>query len=227
MDKWRAVWNKDDRVNKIILESLIKADGFDHGAGSFSVDDWIDYTNKFYNKIGIVKTDSIYDIGCGSGAFVYPLYLKKHKVGGADYSIVLVNLANTIMPSSDFINIEAIDIDTFQTYDVITSHSVFHYFKDLGYAKDVIKKMVAKATKKIAIFDINDESKKDEYHAIRMGDMTKAEYEEKYRGLEHLFYSKEWFVDLAKELSLKIIIFDQGFENYTNSKLRFNVVMEK
>ena len=82
MQKWKDIWNKSERVNKIILEMLIKADGFDSGAGSFSVDDWIDYTNDFYNKLNIKKTDSIFDVGCGSGAFVYPLYLKNHNVGG-------------------------------------------------------------------------------------------------------------------------------------------------
>jgi hypothetical protein len=84
MDKWKKIWNKDERVNKIILESLIKADGFDSGAGSFTVNDWINYTNEFYKVLDIKSNDSLYDIGCGSGAFVYPLYLDNHKlvVGG-------------------------------------------------------------------------------------------------------------------------------------------------
>ena len=95
MDKWKEIWNKDERISKIILESLIKADGFDSGAGSFSVDDWIKYTNEFYHILKIKNTDSIYDIGCGSGAFVYPLYLKKHLVGVVDYSKILIDLANS------------------------------------------------------------------------------------------------------------------------------------
>ena len=82
MDKWKQIWNKDDRINKIILETLIKADGFDSGAGSFTVDDWIDYTGELYDKLNIANSDSIYDIGCGGGAFVYPLHLKNHVVGG-------------------------------------------------------------------------------------------------------------------------------------------------
>ena len=34
MDKWKEIWNKEERVNKIVLETLIRADGFDSGAGS-------------------------------------------------------------------------------------------------------------------------------------------------------------------------------------------------
>ena len=39
MDEWKQIWNKDERINKIILESLVKADGFNSGAGSFTIND--------------------------------------------------------------------------------------------------------------------------------------------------------------------------------------------
>ena len=141
--------------------------------------------------------------------------------------MILINLAKTIMPNGDFACDEAINMDASQAYDFVVSHSVFHYFKDLDYARDVLVKMIYKSNKKIAIFDINDKSKEDQYHQARMGGMDKQEYIEKYKGLEHLFYNKEWFEEIAKEFNLKISVFDQTFENYTNSKLRFNVVMEK
>jgi len=57
--------------------------------------------------------------------------------------------------------------------------------------------------------------------------MNQQEYEEKYKGLDHLFYEKSWFEEIAKEFNLKISIFDQTFEKYSNSNLRFNVIMEK
>jgi ubiquinone/menaquinone biosynthesis C-methylase UbiE len=79
MDEWKRIWNEDERISKIILESLIKADGFDSGAGSFNVDDWITYTNELCDELNISKNNSFYDIGCGSGAFVYSLNLKGHK----------------------------------------------------------------------------------------------------------------------------------------------------
>lgn len=226
MNKWKNIWNKDERVNKIILETLIKADGFDSGAGSFTVENWIKYTNEFYKELNIEKNESIYDIGCGSGAFVYPLYLKNHQIGGVDYSMVLINLSNTIMSNSDFKCDEAININN-EKYDFVVSHSVFHYFNNLDYAREVIMKMIAKSNKKIAIFDLNDKSKEDKYHQIRMLGMNEKEYKIKYEGLSHMFYDKSWFERLAKEFNLKINIFDQSFKDYSNSELRFNVIMEK
>ena len=94
--------NKSDRVDDYILETLIKADGFDIGAGSFILKNWKIYTQEFYNKLSIKPSESVYDVGCGSGAFLYPLYLSNIKVGGVDYSSPLVDLANRVMKNSDF-----------------------------------------------------------------------------------------------------------------------------
>ena len=224
---WKHIWNKDERVNKIILEMLIKADGFDSGAGSFGVDEWIRYTKEFYEKLAIANNDTIFDVGCGSGAFLFPLNLKNHEVAGVDYSIILIELAKKIMVENNFSTIEAINIDETTKYDFVISHSVFHDFPNLDYAKEVITKMVKKANKKIGIFDINDKDKEDIYHNIRMGSMNKDEYEKKYQGLKHMFYTKDFFNQFAHDNGLKIEIWDQSFEDYENSKLRFNVIMER
>ncbi len=227
MNNWKKIWNKNERVEKIILEMLIKADGFDSPTGNFEVGDWLKYTKSLYDKLEMQRDDTIYDVGCGSGAFIYPLYLQNHRVGGLDYSSVLIELAGTVMRDGDFSAMEALEIDIEQKYDIVLSHSVFFYFKDLEYARKVILKMLQKATKKIAIFDINDRSKQDVYHKTRTKTMSKEEYEEKYRGLEHLFYSKDFFRKIAKENNLTIEIWDQNFEKYNNSQFRFNVIMEK
>ena len=227
MDKWQEIWNKSNRIDDYILETLIKADGFDSGAGSFTLKNWKIYTQQLYNKLSVKSNESVYDIGCGSGAFLYPLYLSNIKVGGVDYSSRLIDLANRVMKNSDFQQIEASKIDFKVKYDFVISHSVFHYFSNLKYAEEVIKKMLLKSTKRIGIFDINDKSKKSEYDEIRMGKMNKHEYAQKYEGLDHLFYEKKWFERIAKKYGVEIKIFDQKFKGYSNSKLRFNVIMTK
>jgi ubiquinone/menaquinone biosynthesis C-methylase UbiE len=227
MNRWKEIWNNSERVHKIVLEILMKADGFDSPTGKFSIDDWIDYTNALYAKLDIKENDSIFDVGCGSGAFVYPLYQKGYKIGGIDYSKVLIELAKSVMNKKNFINGDALDMNENDRFDFIISHSVFFYFDNLSYAKQVIKKMLLKANKAIAIFDVNDIEKESDYHKLRMQTMTKEEYERKYDGLKHLFYSKEFFREIAKEQNLEIEIWDQDFKKYNNSKFRFNVIMRK
>lgn len=227
MDKWQEIWNTTDRIDDHILEALIKADGFDSGAGSFTLKNWKTYTQEFYNILSIKSNESVFDVGCGSGAFLYTLYLSNNKVGGIDYSLPLIDLANRVMKNCDFQQIEAKKLDFEIKYDFVISHSVFHYFKNLEYAEDVIKRMLLKSTKSIGIFDINDKTKESEYNQIRMGKMNEREYAQKYKGLDHLFYEKKWFKEIAKKYEVEIKIFDQKFKGYSNSKLRFNVVMTK
>jgi len=227
MTSWKAIWNKEERVNKVVLEMLLKADGFDSPTGSISVEDWNIYVNKISKKAGIKELDSIFDVGCGSGAFLYPLYLKNHKVGGVDYSSVLIDLARAIMKKGIFKKDEAIHIDVNKKFDVVLSSGVFLYFKDKQYAKDVLLKMIKKATKTIAIFDVNDAAKESNYHEIRMKTMTKQQYEKKYKGLNHLFLKKDFFRQIAKEQDLEVEIWDQDLDAYKNAQFRFNVVMKK
>ena len=143
-----------------------------------------------------------------------------------DYSIKLIELAKKIMPEGNFRVDEAINIDD-KKYDFVISHSVFHYFPNETYAYKVLKKMLKKANKKIGVFDVNDKTKEDVYHKIRMGNISEEEYKKKYEGLKHMFYDKKFFYDFANQFDLKIEIWDQDFENYCNSKLRFNVIMER
>lgn len=79
------------------------------------------------------------------------------------------------MQNCDFQKTEASKIDTTIKYDFVISHSVFHYYKELDYAEGIIKKMLLKLTKSIAIFDINDYLKKSEHHEIRKGKMDNQE----------------------------------------------------
>ena len=230
---WREIWNKKDRINKIILDFLIKVDGFDSGAGAFDVEDWINYTKSLYDLIGIKSNYKVYEVGCGSGAFLFPLYLKGIDVSGVDYSNQLIEIANKFLPENSFSVDDASNITKIgKTYDVVLSHAVFFYFKNLEYAEKVFKNMVNISNNKIAILDVCDMDKFEKYHSKRIEKFvaegfSKEEYEKKYEGLDHLFFEKKWFIELAKKYNLKINIMDQSYKNYGNSEFRFNVFLEK
>ncbi len=214
---------------------MVKANGFDAGSGKFSVHDWITYCKSHYKKIGIRTSDSIFEIGCGSGAFLFLLYKKQHVIAGIDYSPELIKLANKFMPKANIKENDAISFSQDQKYDVIVSHGVFLYFESLQYAEEVIKRMVNTSVKKIAILDICDFDKKEIYHEVRIRDFiedgyTEDEYWKRYEGLDHLFYTKDFFRNLGNQHNLNTEIYDQNIENYEyygNSKLRFNVIYTK
>ena len=131
------------------------------------------------------------------------------------------------MREGEFVVAEAVHMDTNKKYDLVFSHSVFQYFPSHDYAKLVLEKMTEKSKNIISLLDVNDIEKEQKYHLVRSQGLEAGEYENKYKGLEHLFYEKEWFISFAKKHNLNIEIFDQNFKKYGNSELRFNVIMKK
>ncbi len=226
MNKWKEIWNNKKRIEDYILELLISSNGFNSKNTEFTVLNWKKYTNKLYKKIGISSGDSIFEVGCGSGAFLYPLFCRGHFISGLDYSQVLVNLANKLIVNR-FICEEAINLEVDDKFDIVLSHSIFFYFTNLQYAEDVIKKMIQKSNKKIVILDINDSTKKESYHQIRASLIGIKKYKKKYDGLEHLFYDKNWFKEIAKKYNLDIKIFDTSYKKYPMSEFKFNVILKK
>lgn len=227
MNKWKKMWNQESRIDEIILGCLINADGFHGDTGCFSVGEWSEYTNMLYKKIGIQEHHSVFDVGCGSGAFIYPLNSQGHFVGGSDYSSPLIELARRMFRSDKFICEEALNLSQEPLFDIVMSHSVFQYFPDMDYAEKIVKNMVNKSRYKAAFLDLNDASKEGIYHNVRMENIDNEKYKNKYAGLKHTFYRKDWFQRIANELGMKIEIFNQDFGSYVNSDLRFNVVMSK
>ena len=47
MSNWKEVWDKKDRVQKYILECMVKSDGFD---STFRVENRLDYCETLYSK---------------------------------------------------------------------------------------------------------------------------------------------------------------------------------
>ncbi len=146
-------------------------------------------------------------------------------LGGIDYSN-LANIAKQALINTDIKQIEANMLDIKTTYNCVCSFSVFHYFKSIDYAKEVISKMIAKATKKILFLDILDIDKKDLDIAYRK-DMCGKDYERLYGNLPYTYYSQDLFVAMAKDNNFDILIENQNIKGYANSSFRFNVIMSK
>ncbi len=226
-NNWFKIWNqrKLESKNVSTLSLLMKANGYDSDFAKIEEAHWLDYVFRQGEKLGITNYDSIFEVGCGAGAFLYPFYQQGNKVAGIDYSGVLVNYAQEIMPQANFEVGEAINISGDNQFDIVVCNGVFLYFPNYEYAEKVITRMVKLAKKAVGIFDIPDVEKEKEALAFRKGEMGEGEYEEKYRGLEHLFYSKDWFKQILARKLFKIE--DQEFPQYGNAPYRFNVYVDR
>jgi len=231
MQNWKKIWeNKsltDVDSNDNVLMTLMKLDGFDSGFNSLTEEIWTDYVSYIKNRLNINNGQSVYEIGCGSGAFLYPFYINNHKIGGLDYSASLIDSAKHFMPNASFTVSEAIDLSTDEKYDFVVSNGVFLYFTTYKYAKVVLSKMLEKANYSVAVLEVSDYEKKEEALFIRKKHMSEEEYQKRYKGLDHLYYKKSWFLKLADELNCNIEIEDQRIKDYPNNAYRFNVFFYK
>ena len=213
--------------DRSVISHLIEADGFDSPTGRIHEFDWINYIEYLKKQLKISNNHSIYEIGMGSGAFLYPFYLSKNKVGGIDFSKKLVSIASNFMPKGDFCVRDALDLNIDNKYDIVLSNSVFFYFKNLNYAEKILEMMFEKSTQKIAILDVNDLKFKEIAESKRRGVLTKEQYMIKYSKNQHLYFDKSFFENFAKKVNSEIKIFDQKINNYPARIYRFNVVINK
>lgn len=222
---WKDIWaaRQLDARKTSVLEQLMEADGLDTGFGNVTEASWREFIGRTADRLALVKGSRVFEVGCGSGAFLYPLAEHGCVVGGLDQSSALISYASQAMPEGEWRSGDAATLDARERWDVVLACGVFMYFPDLGYAHDVIARMAAKATRAIAILDVPDLARKDAALAFRKGTLGAAEYEAKYRGLDHLFYDRDWMrTTLASVGAANIHIEDQDVSGYQNARFRFN-----
>jgi len=230
--RWREIWEKKGQSCKkkdINLIDLLYLDGFDR-IGKFNEDTWMRLVDSISKELNLSPGKSLLEIGCGSGAMLLPLSQRNIKVAGIDYSASLINIAKLVIPDMIAIVSEADKLPFRDNkFDFVMSNSVFQYFSNKNYAKNVLNEMVRVVSKnegKLLILDVPDISKEGLSEDFRKNIMNKSTYKKLYNGLYHTYYPKDWFKSYALEEGLKFKIFDQSIEGYDNSPYRFNVLFE-
>jgi hypothetical protein len=134
-----------------------------------------------------------------------------------------VKYAQEAMPRARIELAEAAAFDAERAYDYVLSCGVFMYFDSLEYAREVIHRAVRGARVGVAILDIPDKALEETAHEARRAAVGPEAYDELYKGLEHLYYPREW---VAEELRLagagSVYVEDQHIAGYDNSAYRFN-----
>lgn len=227
-NRWSEIWSKRKLTNdeSINLEDLMKADGFD-SFKPLSPDDWREYCSIISKKLDLKSGSSVYEVGCGAGAFLFALNeIQPLVMGGNDYSPALIEIVRKAIPGGKFDLIEANKIDTEQKYDFVVSNGIFQYLTT-SYAIEVVHKMLAKSNLAIGIFDIPDIRTKEASEKNRRDILSEEVYKKKYEGLEHNYYQRELFENIAREYQYNIEIFNQCIPNYAHNNYRFGFIIKK
>ena len=228
---WLKIWKKKGiKLKDSTIDKIIAADGFDSTFGGFNKKNWFVYIKTIFLNINIKKNFEILEYGCGASAFLNFFYNKKFNLYGIDYSKELIKKAKKYFPNIKFKCGEISKIKSFnKKFNLIISHSVFHYFDNYRYAKSLMKEMLLNLDSKgyICILDIPDKDKEQKFKKELINQIGSKEYKIKYGNNTHLFYKKKFFKDFGKQNNLKTYIYNQNFEFYKNSKFRYNIFFQK
>jgi SAM-dependent methyltransferase len=223
---WEAVWERraPGAAAASTLARLMALDGLDTGFGSVSEENWVAGVREAARRFGLSPGDSVFEVGCGAGGFLYDLHRQGFEVAGLDRSATLLGYARQAMPGRRFLVADAIDLDVAEPYDAVVSCGVFLYFPSEGYARQVIEAMARKARRVVAILDLPDDAKRAAAEARRAETVGGATaYAERYAGLEHRYYDQTWIAGALAGCGLADVqVAGQWIEGYPNSEFRFN-----
>ncbi|MGN7478787.1 methyltransferase [Solibacillus silvestris] len=227
---WDRIWSTKEKieVDKFSGENLFlklkEINGFDIVDGALNYRSFLQQHNQVLSKLKYLKFSSVFEVGCGSGANLL-LFDKNLTLGGLDYSQSLIETANQVVNLQEMQLGEAKDLDSSLKYDILYSNSVFSYFPDLKYAEDVLNKIYEKTIKAIVIIDIHNIDYEEDYLNYRRSIIKN--YDELYKGLNKLFYSKKFFEEFALKNNMKIEFAESTMKGYWNNKFVFNCYMYK
>ncbi|MGH9467943.1 MAG: class I SAM-dependent methyltransferase, partial [Terriglobales bacterium] len=131
MPAWRDIWaaRRLDGGAGSTLARLLAADGFDTGFGTMPEAAWRDYVMRCAARLDLRPGDSLFEVGCGAGALLYPLAEHGCRVGGIDYSAALIAAARAALPDGDWRCAEA--GAPLPAADFVVASGVFLYFPSL------------------------------------------------------------------------------------------------
>ena len=169
------------------------------GAGKIPISSWKKYGKKLKQKFNIDSKQNLYEVGCGSGAFLY-LFKDLKKIGGCDFSGNLIRYCRKFLPnhSKNILEKKSEEISISPKYDFVVSHGLLHYLNNISAKKTIIK-MIKKSSNKIILLDIPEKKFKKKYLLLRKKALGETIYNNKYKNLNHNYYTKSFFSKIAKK----------------------------
>ena len=105
--------------------------------------------NVYQRMLNIGSTDSLLDLGCGSGILIKKFKRNCLKVTGVDISEKALKIASRINPDCDFLKKDILELDLpRKSFDVVSCFEVLQYIQDQQL---VFKKMFQIARRSVVI----------------------------------------------------------------------------
>jgi hypothetical protein len=107
----------------------------------------------------------VFEVDCGDGDFLFPLYSNGYVVGGTDGDPAAIEHALEAMPEGLFTVGTASALDPAVPWDVVVCRSLAGA-PELDYMRGLLARMFAKATHAIALLNVPEKSHRPAMHAL-------------------------------------------------------------
>jgi cyclopropane fatty-acyl-phospholipid synthase-like methyltransferase len=220
---WNEIWkNRKVEFDSLDYSNLLKLNGYD-GPQSNLTPQNLNLAHKIYaEKMNLKPNQSIFEVGCGAGSFLYNWYNSGHKVGGCDISKNLLECTKKILPRGEWYLASDSEFEKEPKWDHLVSFGVCMYLTPREVL-NLIDRMINKANFSVSLFEISDLDKMIDCEKERRRMIPN--YEVKYKDLNHFYHSKNDISEHLNKLGLNYTIYDQYIPGYENSKWRFNVTI--
>lgn len=163
-------------------------------------------TNFIIKNISPNKNSKLLDFGSGNGAFLKFLQKKVKKSYSMEISKNFINFQRKILKNTKFILTNPYNVSFFKKIkdnelDLTISCSVFQYFYNDNYCKNILKEMIRTTRRQIFLYDIRDITKKRQHieKVRKRHKLSKKEFFRKYKNTPLKFYKKSFFKKFFKK----------------------------
>jgi len=230
---WLDIWQKKGKHS---YDQLHKYNGWEH----FKQEEYLTFLQRSFVPVvkKITNSKKVLEVGCGAGSSLkYVSEINKNlELNGFDYSESLIEVCKKNLNGNFFtcdINEEKWPFIEQNAFDVVLSCGVFIYFNSYENATAAIQKSLKLLNKDGILFitDISDLSKKDLALEIRKETHSTTKKFFSKDDIQHLYYDKQFFLEIAQKNELKVHFFDHeeicDFDWNISRKYRYNVLLEK
>lgn len=235
---WKDVWESKGQAESTAtpsLKDLLNAGGWTSGAGGIvSERAWTAYADNVAFRLGLRGGESVFEIGCGAGAFLVAL-MKRHElsVSGVDIAPSLVALAQRAIPEGRFEISDAAEdpvpsaiTEGVKRSDVTVVNSVLAYLPDTAVVERLLT-VLGGAPGNAALLDVPDARLREQRESARRDLLPPGEYERRYQssGLRHLYLDPDWLIHKCELAGFSVEIVPQDIVGFNQSQFHFNAYL--
>ena len=127
--------------------------------------DLFELAERVAETLDIGPGTRVFEVDCGNGEFLFPLYSNGYVVGGTDAEPAAIENALEEMPDGLFTVATAAALDPAVPWDVVICRSL-KGASDLNHVRGLVARMFAKASHAIALLDVPEIYQQPLLHAL-------------------------------------------------------------